>query len=394
MTTNKTYDVAVIGGGVIGTSCAYHLVKKGFSVALIEKNNIARGTSSHCDAAALIVDKMPGVDAALGYASIQRFLELQQELSYDFELHQRGSMYVCESDQEMDIAAKYARDMQADGYDVAILDPKELLEHEPFLAKDLKGGIFSRECCGLNPFKLCFAFVDQVSGKGLDLYAHTSVTGIRLGEKNEVQGVETDKGFIPCGKVVDACGVWAPQIGKMVGVDIPVEPRKGVILISAPGFPICHQKIQEFGYMVSKFAEFQCEREPDVEKYNVAFTIEPSEGNNVLIGSSRNFAGYDISTEIEIVHTIAKRAVRFFPILKEVNCIRSYAGVRPFMADHLPLITDVAKVPGFYIAAGHEGDGISMSPMTGRLVAELLNGETPYMDLAPFNYDRRYGSKR
>ena len=161
MTTNttKTYDVAVIGGGVIGTSCAYHLVKKGFSVALIEKNNIARGTSSHCDAAALIVDKMPGVDAALGYASIQRFLELQQELSYDFELHQRGSMYVCESDQEMDIAAKYARDMQADGYDVAILDPKELLEHEPFLAKDLKGGIFSRECCGLNPFKLCFAFI-------------------------------------------------------------------------------------------------------------------------------------------------------------------------------------------------------------------------------------------
>ena len=391
--TNKTYDVAVIGGGVIGTSCAYHLVKKGFSVALIEKDNVARGTSSHCDAAALIVDKMPGVDAALGYASIQRFLELQKELSYDFELHQRGSMYVCESDQEMDIASKYAKSMQEDGYDVSILNSAELLEHEPFLAKDLKGGIFSRECCGLNPFKLCFAFVDEVRGKGLDLYAHTDVTGIRLGDKNEVQGVETSAGLIRCGKVVNACGVWAPEIGKMVGVDIPIEPRKGVILISAPGFPICHQKIQEFGYMVSKFAEFQCEREPDVEKYNVAFTIEPSEGNNVLIGSSRNFAGYNISTEIEIVHTIAKRAVRFFPILKEVNCIRSYAGVRPFVTDHLPLITDVKKVPGFYIAAGHEGDGISMAPMTGRLVSELLSGENPYMDLTPFNYDLRYGAK-
>lgn len=388
MTTNKTYDVAVIGGGVIGTSCAYHLVRKGFSVALIEKKDIARGTSSHCDAAALIVDKMPGVDAALGYASIQRFLELQQELSYDFELHQRGSMYVCESEQEMEIASKYAKDMQADGYDVKILQPKELLEHEPFLATDLTGGIFSTECCGLNPFKLCFAFVDQVSGKGLDVYTHIGVTGIRLGEKNQVEGVETDQGFIPCGKVVNACGVWAPEIGRMVDVDIPIEPRKGVILISAPGFPICHQKIQEFGYMVSKFAEFECKRDPDVEKYNVAFTIEPSEANNVLIGSSRNFAGFDISTEIEIVHTIAKRAVRFFPILKEVNCIRSYAGVRPFMEAHLPLITDVEKVPGFYIAAGHEGDGISMSPMTGRLMAELIAGETPYMDMTPFSYSR------
>lgn len=388
MTSNKTYDVAVIGGGVIGTSCAYHLVRKGLSVALIEKNDIARGTSSHCDAAALIVDKMPGVDAALGYASIQRFLELQQELSYDFELHQRGSMYVCESDQEMDIASKYARDMQADGYKVDILQPNELLEHEPFLAKDLKGGIFSKECCGLNPFKLCFAFVDQVRGKGLDVYSHTDVTGIRLDDAKRVQGVETSQGFIPCGKIVNACGVWAPEIGKMVGIDIPIEPRKGVILISAAGFPICHQKIQEFGYMVSKFAEFECKRDPDVEKYNVAFTIEPSEGNNVLIGSSRNFAGYDISTEIEIIHTIAKRAVRFFPILKEVNCIRSYAGVRPFMEAHLPLITQVDEVPGYYIAAGHEGDGISMAPMTGRLISELLCGEKPYMDLTPFSFNR------
>ena len=165
---NKTYDVTVIGGGVIGTSVAYHLVKKGFSVALIEKKDLARGTSSHCDAAALIVDKMPGVDAALGYASIKRFLELKDELSYDFELTQNGSMYVCESDQEMEIASKYARDMQADGYKIDILQPKELLEYEPFMAKDLKGGIFSKECCGLNPFKLCFAFVDQVNGKGLE----------------------------------------------------------------------------------------------------------------------------------------------------------------------------------------------------------------------------------
>lgn len=385
---NKTYDVVVIGAGVIGTSCAYHLVRKGFSVALIEKKDVARGTSSHCDAAALIVDKMPGVDAALGYASIQRFLELKNELSYDFELHQTGSMYVCESDQEMEIASKYARDMQADGYKVSILQPKELLEREPFLAKDLTGGIFSDECCGLNPFKLCFAFVDQVRGKGLDVYTKTAVTGIKLDEKRRVQGVETDQGLLLTNRVINCCGVWSPEVGRMVGVDIPVSPRKGVILISAASFPFCNQKVQEFGYMVSKFAEFECKRDPDVEKYNVAFTIEPSEGNNVLIGSSRNFSGYDVNTEIEIIHTIAKRAVRFYPILKEMNCVRSYAGVRPFIEDHLPLITEVKRVPGYYIAAGHEGDGISMAPMTGRLVAELMAGEAPYMDLTPFSYDR------
>ncbi len=112
---NKTYDVVVVGGGVIGTSCAYHLVKKGFSVALVEKDDIAKGTSSHCDGVALITDKMPGVDAASGYASINRFKELKDELSYDFELHQRGSLYLCETDEEMEIASKYANDLAAAG---------------------------------------------------------------------------------------------------------------------------------------------------------------------------------------------------------------------------------------------------------------------------------------
>ena len=388
MTTNKTYDVAVIGAGVIGTSCAYHLVKKGLSVALVDRNNVARGTSSHCDAVALIVDKQPGVDAAMGYASIQRFLELQNELDSDFELHQRGCLYACDTEQEMEVAAQYARDMQADGYNVNALSPKELLEHEPFLAKDLIGGLFSDIDLGLNPYKLCFAFVDTVLGKGLDLNTYTNVTGVRLDGEKRVQGVDTDKGFIPCGKVVNACGVWSPEIGRMAGLEIPVEPRKGVILVSAPSFKFCNQKVQEFGYMISKFSNHECKRDPELEKYEVSFVIEPTDANNVLIGSSRNFAGYDISTEMEIIHVIAKRAIRFYPILKDLNCIRTYAGLRPFLADHLPLITQVDEVPGYYIATGHEGDGISMAPTTGRLISELIAGEEPYLDLTPFSFNR------
>ncbi|MCQ5026073.1 FAD-binding oxidoreductase [Oscillibacter valericigenes] len=378
----------MIGAGVIGTSCAYHLVKKGLSVALVDRNNVARGTSSHCDAVALIVDKQPGVDAAMGYASIQRFLELQNELDSDFELHQRGCLYACDTEQEMEVAAQYARDMQADGYNVNALSPKELLEHEPFLAKDLIGGLFSDIDLGLNPYKLCFAFVDTVLGKGLDLYTYTNVTGVRLDGEKRVQGVDTDKGFIPCGKVVNACGVWSPEIGRMAGLEIPVEPRKGVILVSAPSFKFCNQKVQEFGYMISKFSNHECKRDPELEKYEVSFVIEPTDANNVLIGSSRNFAGYDISTEMEIIHVIAKRAIRFYPILKDLNCVRTYAGLRPFLADHLPLITQVDEVPGYYIATGHEGDGISMAPTTGRLISELIAGEEPYLDLTPFSFNR------
>ena len=115
MMTNKAYDVVVIGAGVIGTSTAYHLVKKGLSVALVDRSDVARGTSSHCDAMAMLTDKQPGADAALGYASILRFLELQKELSYDFECHQEGSLYVCENDSQLELATNYVKQMQSEG---------------------------------------------------------------------------------------------------------------------------------------------------------------------------------------------------------------------------------------------------------------------------------------
>lgn len=384
---SKTYDVVVVGAGVIGTSVAYHLVKKGFQVALIEKDDIAKGTSSHCDGVALITDKMPGIDAALGYASIKRFLELDEELSNDFGLHRRGSLYVCETDEEMEIASKYANDLAAEGYKVYPVTPEEMLEKEPYLAKDLKGGVYSEECLGINPFELCFAFVDEVKGKGLDVYTHTEVIGIARDEKGKVTAVETTNGTFVTGRVVNCCGVWAPELGKMVGIDIPIVPRKGVILVSGASIPICKQKVHEFGYMISKFG-LECKRPEELEKYGVSFTIEPSAGNNVLIGSSRNFAGYGTDAEIEVINTIAKRACRFFPILKQMNCVRSYAGVRPFMEEHLPLITQVDEVPGYYIAAGHEGDGISMSPVTGQLIAEMISGEETCRDVTPFSFNR------
>lgn len=384
----NNYDVIVIGAGVIGTSCAYHLVEKGLKVAMFDFGDIASGTSSHCDAAAMITDKMPGPDAALGYASIQKFLKLSEKLDYDFGLIQRGSLYLCETDEEMEIATGYISDLQKEGYRVRMMDQKEMAEKEPFLAKDLPGGFWSDECCGLNPYKLCFAFTEQVKGKGLDVYTHTRVEAIGLDEKKNISYVDTNQGRFRAKSVVNAAGCWSPEIGRMTGVKIPVASRKGNIMISEATTQICHQKVQEFGYMILKFGS-KAERDPELVKHGVAFTIEPSnEGHNVLVGSSRNFVDYNVDTDLEVIRVIAKRAIRFFPILKSVNFVRAYAGCRPFMPDHLPVISPVEEIPGLYIATGHEGDGISMAPMTGELIAEMVTGQKPSMDIAPYRFSR------
>jgi glycine/D-amino acid oxidase-like deaminating enzyme len=190
--------------------------------------------------------------------------------------------------------------------------------------------------------------------------------------------------------VVNCAGVWAAKIGEMVGIDIPIRPRKGMVLVSEKTEPVVSQKVHEFGYMLSKFEDISYKRNVSqlVEENNIAFTIEPTEASNFLLGGHRAFKGFDIRSENEVMRGIAERAIRFLPFLKDINCIRAYAGIRPWVVDHLPIVSEVEEVPGFYIASGHEGDGISMAPITGKMMAQLISEEE-----TDFNIDRLHFSR-
>jgi len=389
----NSFDVVVMGAGAIGTSVAYHLTKKGFEVALVERGDVASGTSSHCDAVALICDKKPGIDTQMGYASIQVFKELAKEFSYDFEFHQPGSLYVCETDQEYEVAADYVKQQQADGYAMRMVDPYEMQQMEPYLAKDLVGGIWTEPDSSMSPYKLCFAFVEEAKKQGLKVFDHHTVQGIKLDEKGAVEGVITDRGTIKTKRVVNCGGPWARELGKMVGLDIPIFPRKGTILISEKTAKVCNQKVHEFGYMLSKFEDINFKRNVSelVEKHNVAFNIEPTQADNFLLGGNREYKGFDINTEIEVMRAIAERGIRFFPIISEINMIRAYSGVRPYCVGHLPIVCETEEVPGYFIAAGHEGDGISLSGITGRMVAQIMAGEETDFDISKLNFSRFKG---
>ena len=148
----------------------------------------------------------------------------------------------------------------------------------------------------------------------------------------------------------------------------------------------------EFGYLISKFGG-QRKVDPLTEKYGVALVFEPTESQNFLIGSSRQFVGYDTSVDMEVVRCIARRALRFFPAIGDFHTIRFYCGLRPWTPDHLPIVSPVEDLPGFYIAAGHEGDGISLAAVTGKLMAEMICGQSETMiSTEPLRFDR-FGKK-
>src|SRR5699024_3059834 len=146
-------------------------------------------------------------------------------------------------------------------------------------------------------------------------------------------------------------------------------PRKGHILVGSRQEPIMMRNVMEFGYLMNKFGRERIADERTAD-HGVALVLEPTDSQNFLLGSSRQFVGYDSSVDIQVVETIAKMSLRFYRKMYDCNMIRAYTGIRPWTEDQLPILSPVEQVPGFYIAAGHEGDGISLATVTGKLVEE------------------------
>ena len=137
----KAYDVAVIGAGAIGSSVAYFNAKKGASVVLIDAGDIAQSTSSRSDGNVLVCDKQPGFDALFAKASQDMFEGLSKELDYDFEWKQRGSLFLTETEEEFQMASEFCESMKKCGIPMRMMDQKEVQDDEPYLAKDVYGGL-------------------------------------------------------------------------------------------------------------------------------------------------------------------------------------------------------------------------------------------------------------
>src|SRR5690625_2916685 len=383
----KNYEVAVIGGGIVGCATAYYLAESGLDCVIIEKNDIASGTSSRCDGNITIVDKDPGFDSEMSLVSQELMVELNDKLNIPFEYRAHGSILVCDNDEEMETAKEWVKTQNESGLKFNVLDQKDIREESPFFAEDIPGGLECETDSLINPYLFCYSLVEKAEADyGLRVKTEAEVKNI-VREENGFT-IETANGDVFAEKIVNAAGVWAPFIGKMLDLDIPIIPRKGHILVGSRNEPVMLRNVMEFGYLMNKFGRERIADERTTE-HGVALVLEPTESQNFLIGSSRHFVGYDSSIDIQVVQTIARRALRFFPKMKDFHIIRSYTGFRPYTEDHLPIVSTVEEIPGFYIAAGHEGDGISLATVTGKLVEQLVNEKSEtIISPEPLRFDR------
>ncbi len=379
-------DVLIIGGGIIGCSIAYYTSKYGRDVTIIEKGEFVSGTSSRCDGNILAIDKDPGFDSQMSLVSQKLVNDLSEELEHSFEYRAPGSILVCESDEEMEAAQQWVNRQKEAGLPFRMLDRQDIREESPFFAEDLLGGLECATDSTVNPYLLAFSLLSEAQKFGAKAFKQTEVKSMEI-ETDGSFVVETTNGTFTAQQVVNAAGVWAPKIGQMLNINIPIEPRKGHIIVASRQQHVGCRKVMEFGYLISKFGG---KRKVDAltEKYGVALVFEPTESQNFLIGSSREFVGFHTRINNEVIKCIANRAIRFYPKMADMMVIRSYAGLRPWTEDHLPIISRVEHIPNYFIAAGHEGDGISLAAVTGKVIEELLNEKETIIPIEPLRLSR------
>ena len=358
-------DVVVIGGGVIGTSVAYNLSKRNVDVILVEKDDLASGTSGSCDGFVFMQSKKPGIHLEIALESSRIMQSLATELKRDIEYEKNGGMILIESAEDIPEMQNLVKQQRSSGLDVELLDSKEAREIEPSLSPDIAGAIFSSMDGHVNPISLCLAYAESAKESGARIFTNTEVTEIDI-SNGKVQGIITTKGSIKANVVINSAGVYAPQIAKLVGIDLPIIPRRGQIAVteSVPRFikrvMICNR------YIKSKFVTNQ--KDP----LGIGLALEQTKSGNILIGSTREFVGYNRQVTPEAIQAILKYAQRFIPALSELNIIRTFAGLRPYTPNGLPILAKAKDIDGFIISAGHEGDGIALSPVTGVIIADIV----------------------
>lgn len=379
-------QVIVVGAGVIGSAAAYFLSQSGVSVTLIDQGDIGSGTSSRCDGNVLAIDKDPGFDSHLALVSQEILHDLASRLG-PFEYRRPGSYLICDNEDEIPMAQRWVGAQKAEGLPFRFLDKEALHQHLPHVASDIPGGLYCGSDSTLNPLLYTQRLAAGAREAGTRALPHCRVEGVAT-QGGRVIGVELTGGErIAADVVVVAAGVWTPALVAPLGVEVPVKPRKGQLLVSGKGPLFGDAKVMEFGYLMSKFGRERI-APADVVEHGVALVYEPTTSHNFLLGSSREFGTWNTTPDAEVNRTIARRAMRFYPGMKEATIIRSYAGLRPWTPDHFPIVSWVEKVPGLLIAAGHEGDGIGLAAVTGHLVRDLIMDHTPPIDPTPLRWDR------
>jgi glycine/D-amino acid oxidase-like deaminating enzyme len=385
---SRPQDAVIIGGGIIGTACAEALSRAGMQVALVERLGLAAGASSACQSGVGFGISMDDYTLRLHLAAVRAYQEFTAD-GTEVDYRHNGTVLVGEPDEETELKAglRRLRDMSVT---CEWLDASELRNAEPALSPEIHGAAWIKDTGQVSPMRVVNEMARRASQRGAEIHINTELKRIEVA-RGKVVAALTSQGRIPTETIIIAAGAWSRHIGQLVALHVPVWPLKGHVLVSEPVPGMLRHYLTETGYEKTVEAAQSVrvgEDGPQGGSPQVAAVLQNLPSGQILIGSSREFAGFDREVNRERLAQIAARAGRLVPGLPRLRIIRTYAGLRPWTPDGLPLIGRTQQAEGIVFATGHGGDGNTLALITARLVTELVTGKTTTIDTTPLSPDR------
>ncbi len=362
---------------MVGAACAWYATRAGLDVVLVDRGPVAGGTTGAGEGNLLVSDKEPGPELDLALLSLRLWARLADEFGPAVEYEAKGGVVVAPTPDGLTALERLASAQRAAGVAAETVAGEELYELEPHLAPGLPGGVLYPQDSQVMP-ALAAAVLARASGARL--LTGRIVTDILRTPDGAVRGVRTDRGDLHAPAVVNATGTWGGDVAALAGVHLPVLPRRGFVLVTEPLPRLIRHKVYAADYVADVAS--------DSAALQTSPVVEGTAAGPVLIGASRERVGFDRTFSLPVVRALAAGATRLFPALSDVRALRTYAGFRPYLPDHLPAIGPDPRVPGLHHACGHEGAGIGLAPATGHLITQALTGGTPELPLTPFRPDR------
>jgi len=364
-TSNSGVEFAVIGGGLVGAALAYGLLARGRRVALFDEGDAAfrasRGNFGLVCAQGKggnLADYAPWARQALTYWP-EFAARLGAETSLDVELEMKGGFVFCVEDE--DLRARVAlmeRLRERSGLDFDVMTPAQISNYMPGVSANFAGGIFCQEDGHANPLKLLRALHAAIAPRDGSLRREARVERIEPAPAG--YRVITARGAVECENVVLAAGLGNIGLAESLGIDLPIKPMRGQILVTE-----------------------RCDRIMRVPCENVRQTSD----GTYLLGGSWEDVGFDTATTVEVMRDIAALAMRFFPFLEQVRLVRSWAALRILSPDNAPIYDEIA--PGAFLVTCHSG--VSLAAIHADRVAGWLSDGALPAEALPFSLKRFAG---
>jgi sarcosine oxidase subunit beta len=366
----KTAEVIIIGGGIIGVSIAYHLaLKKAGDIILLEKGQLGEGSTSRC-VGGIRTQFSTEINIRFSLESMKAFERFEDEFGINPEFKQIGYLFLATTEKEMEVFQQNVNLQKKFGIPVDLLGSNEIQTRWPYLRMDdILGGTFCPWDGYAGPNEVLSGFVSGARRVGVKIHEGIEVLGVLL-EKGRIKGIKTKNEEISAPILVNAGGPFASSIGKMVGIHIPVKPLRRQIFVTAP-FHLTDKTI------------------PLTIDFHRGWYFRQEGEGYLLSGPLDQEPSFNLNIDYEAMAEASENAMYRVPALEKARIARGWAGLYEISPDHHAILGRVPGIEGLILANGFSGHGFQHSPAVGKVIADLITERrSTSIDISPISIER------